>query len=61
MEKKNIVIVAACGIILAAFLTIATVKIMQNRQPEPPAVAEVSEEAEQPEENPQSNGGTARR
>jgi hypothetical protein len=52
MEKKNIVIVAACGIILAAFLTIATVKIMQNRQPEPPAVAEVSEEAEQPEEKP---------
>ncbi len=52
MEKKNVIIVAACGIVLAAFLAVATVKIMQNRAPEPPAVAEVSEEAEQPEEKP---------
>ena len=52
MEKKNVIIVAACGIVLAAFLAVATVKIMQNRAPEPPAVAEVSEEVEQPEEKP---------
>ena len=48
MEKKNIIIVAACGIVLAAFLAVATVKITQDRQPEPPAVSEV----EQPEEKP---------
>ena len=52
MEKKNVIIVAACGIVLAAFLAVATVKIMQNRAPEPPAVAEDSEEVEQPEEKP---------
>ena len=50
MDKKNTIIVAVCGIILVAFFAIATVRIMQNRAPEPPAVAEVSEEAEQPEE-----------
>ena len=48
MEKKNTVIVAACGIILVVFLAVATVKIVQDRQPEPPAVSEV----EQPEEKP---------
>jgi len=52
MEKKNVIIVAACGIVLAVFLAIASVKIMQNRAPEPPAAAEVSEEIEQPEEKP---------
>ena len=51
MEKKNIVIIAACGIVLAAFLAIATVRIMQTREPEPPAVAEVSE-VEPSEEKP---------
>ena len=51
-NKTTTVIVAVCGIILVAFFAIATVKIMQNRAPEPPAVAEVSEEAEQPEEKP---------
>lgn len=52
MEKKNIIIVAVCGIVLAVFLAVASVKIMQNRAPEPPAVAEISEEVEQPEEKP---------
>ena len=52
MEKKNVIIVAACGIVLAVFLAIASVKIIQNRAPEPPAAAEVSEEIEQPEEKP---------
>ena len=49
MEKKNIVIIAACGIVLAAFLAIATVKIVQDRKPEPPAASEIEE---QPEEKP---------
>ena len=52
MDKKNVIIVATCGIVLAVFLAIASVKIIQNRTPEPPAVAEVSEEVEQPEEKP---------
>ena len=53
MENKTMtIIVAVCGIILVAFLAVATVKIMQNRAPEPPAVAEISEEVEQPEEKP---------
>ena len=51
MEKKNIVIVAVCGVILATFLAVATVRIMQTREPEPPAVAEVSE-VEPSEEKP---------
>ena len=51
MEKKNIVIIAACGIVLATFLAVATVRIMQTREPEPPAVAEVSE-VEPSEEKP---------
>ena len=52
MENKTMtIIVAVCGIILVAFLAVATVKIMQNRQPEPPAVAEVTE-PEPPEEKP---------
>ena len=48
MQNKNTIIVAICGVILVAFLTVVTVKTIQNRQPEPPAVSEV----EQPEEKP---------
>ena len=48
MQNKNTIIVAICGVILVAFLTVVTVKTIQNRQPEPPAVSE----AEQPEEKP---------
>ena len=48
MQNKNTIIVAICGVILIAFLTVVTVKTIQNRQPEPPAVSE----AEQPEEKP---------
>ena len=48
MQNRNTIIVAICGVILVAFLAIATIKIIQNRQPEPPAVSEV----EQPEEKP---------
>ena len=47
-NKTTTAIVAACGIILVVFLAVATVRIMQTRQPEPPAVSEV----EQPEEKP---------
>ena len=47
-NKKTTVIVAVCGIILVAFLAVATVMITQDRQPEPPAVSEV----DQPEEKP---------
>ena len=49
MENRTMItIVAACGIILVVFLAVATVRITQDRQPEPPAVSEV----EQPEEKP---------
>lgn len=52
MENKTMTtIVAVCGIILVAFLAVATVRIMQTREPEPPAVAEVSE-VEPSEEKP---------
>ena len=47
-NRKTAVIAAVCGIIVIAFLAIATVRIMQERQPEPPAVTE----AEQTEEKP---------
>ena len=47
-NRKTAVIAAVCGIIVIAFLAIATVRIVQERQPEPPAVVE----AEQPEEKP---------
>ena len=47
-NKTTTVIAAVCGIILVVFLAVATVKIVQDRQPEPPAVSEV----EQPEEKP---------
>ena len=49
MENKTMTtIVAACGIILVVFLAVATVRITQDRRPEPPAISEV----EQPEEKP---------
>ena len=48
-NKTTTVIVAVCGIILVVFLAVATVRIMQDRKPEPPAVSEVEE---QPEEKP---------
>ena len=49
MENKTMTsIVAACGIILVVFLAVATVKIVQDRQPEPPAVSEVEQQEEKP-------------
>ena len=47
-NRKTAVIAAVCGIIVIAFLAIATVRIEQERQPEPPTVTE----AEQMEEKP---------
>ena len=47
-NKKATVIVAVCGIILVVFLAVATVRIMQDRKPVPPAISEV----EQPEGKP---------
>ena len=46
-NKTATAIVAACGIILVAFFAIATVRIMQTRQTEPPAVSEVEEQPEE--------------
>ena len=52
MENKTMnTIVAVCGVILAVFLAVATIRIIQTRETEPPAVAEVSE-VEPPEEKP---------
>lgn len=48
MEKRNVVIVAVCGVILAAFLTVATIKILQNTSTPPPAEEETVAEAEPP-------------
>ena len=49
MENKTMTIIAAvCGIIVVAFLTIATARIIQDRQPEPPAVSEVEQQEEKP-------------
>ena len=36
MEKKNTILVAICGVILVAFLAVATVKILQSRETPPP-------------------------
>ena len=48
MENKTMTtIVAACGIILVVFLAVATVRITQDRRPEPPAVSEVEEQPEE--------------
>ncbi len=48
MEKRNIILIAVCGIILAAFLAVATVKILQNSNPPPPAEEETVAEVEPP-------------
>ncbi len=48
MEKKNTILVAVCGVILVAFLAVATVKILQNTNTPPPAEEETVAEAEQP-------------
>lgn len=36
MEKRNVILVAVCGLILAAFLCVATIKILQNSGTTPP-------------------------
>lgn len=48
MEKKNTILVAVCGVILVAFLAVATVKILQNTSTPPPAEEKTVAEAEQP-------------
>ena len=48
MEKRNVVLVAVCGVILAAFLSVATIKILQNSGTPPPAKEETVAEAESP-------------
>ena len=48
MEKRNVVLVAVCGVILAAFLTVATIKILQNSNTPPPAEEETVAEVEPP-------------
>lgn len=49
MEKRSTLIVAACGIILAAFLALVTVKILQDRGTPPPGEKTAAEaEAEKP-------------
>ena len=47
-NRKTAVIAAVCGIIVVAFLAIATVRIVQDRQPDPPAVAEAEQQEEKP-------------
>lgn len=48
MEKRNIILVAVCGIILAAFLSVATIKILQNSGTPPPAEEETATEINPP-------------
>ena len=48
MEKKNVIIIAVCGVILVAFLAVATVKILQHDNPPPPAEEETVAEVEPP-------------
>lgn len=48
MEKKNTILVAVCGVILVAFLAVATVKILQNTNTPPPAEEETVAEVEPP-------------
>lgn len=48
MEKKNTILVAVCGLILAAFLAVTTVKILQNTSTPPPAEEETVAEVEPP-------------
>ena len=47
MERKQIVLIAVCGLIVIAFLGFATFKTLQNR-PGPDAVAGAQEEEETP-------------
>ena len=48
MEKRNVVLVAVCGVILAAFLSVATIKILQKSGTPPPAEEETVAEVEPP-------------
>ena len=48
MEKRNTIIVALCGLILVAFLAVATVKILQHNNTPPPEEEKTVAEAEQP-------------
>ena len=48
MEKRNVVLVAVCGVILAAFLSVATIKILQNSGTPPPEEEETVVEVESP-------------
>ena len=48
MEKKSSLLVAACGIILVAFLSVATIKILQSRETPPPAEEKTVTETEPP-------------
>ena len=48
MEKKNTILVAVCVVILVAFLTVATIKILQNTSTPPPAEEETVAEVEPP-------------
>ena len=47
MERKQTILIAICGLVVAAFLGFATFKTLQNR-PGPEAVAGVQEEEEAP-------------
>ncbi len=61
MEKKNTVVVAICGVILVAFLAVATVKILQMRET-PPAEPEKETVAEvEPPEPERRHGPRVRR
>lgn len=48
MEKKNTILVAVCGLILVAFLAVATIKILQHNNTPPPEEEKTVAEAEQP-------------
>lgn len=48
MEKRNTIIVALCGLILVAFLAVATVKILQHNNTPPPEEEKTVAEIEQP-------------
>lgn len=48
MEKRNTIIVALCGLVLVAFLAVATVKILQHNNTPPPEEEKTVAEIEQP-------------
>ena len=48
MEKKSTLLVAACGIILVAFLSVATIKILQSRETPSSAEEKTVTETEPP-------------